>query len=76
VVAVNGAAVALPAGSAPQGWRVGEWGKYLYIALPGTGQVAGYTINATTGKLVKILGSPWNTIVPAAGPVSVHGITP
>ena len=76
VVAVNGAAVALPAGSAPAGLKVDEWGKFLYIALPGTSQVAGYTINATTGRLVKILGSPWNTFVPAAGPVSVHGITP
>jgi len=76
VVAVNGAALPLPAGSAPAGLRVDEWGKFLYIALPGTSQVAGYNIDATTGKLVKILGSPWNTIVPAAGPVSVHGITP
>ena len=56
-----------------EGRRVGN---VFHIALPGPSQVAGYTINATTGKLVKILGSPWNTIVPAAGPVSVHGITP
>lgn len=75
-VAANGAAVALPAGSAPAGVRVDEWGKFVYITLSGTSQIAGFTITANTGKLVAIAGSPWNTLVPGAGPTVIHAVTP
>jgi 6-phosphogluconolactonase (cycloisomerase 2 family) len=69
-------AVALPAGTAPEGLRVDQTGKFLYIALPGTSQIAGYSINAITGKLAPIPLSPWATFVPAAAPSAVHAITP
>jgi len=76
LIALDGAATAFAAGSAPSTVVVDEWGKFVYISLNGTSQIAGYTINALTGKLVHIAGSPWPTFVPAAGPTGVHAVTP
>lgn len=76
VAAANGAAVKFAKGDAPAKVVVDQWGKFVYISLRGSSQIAGYTINALTGKLAKIAGSPWATFVVGGGPTQVHAITP
>jgi len=74
-IAVNGPAVALGAGTAPQGLAIDPAGKFLYIADTGINRVAAYTINAATGRLARIAGSPFATFVAVSAPVAV-AITP
>ena len=61
-----------PAGSAPRSVAVDPTGKFAYVANSGSlssddRNVSGYTINATTGALTAIAGSP----VPGVLPISV-----
>ncbi|MFZ0478698.1 MAG: beta-propeller fold lactonase family protein [Terriglobales bacterium] len=57
-LSVNGKAVTTSDG--PSSVSVDQTGRFLYVTDDG-GFVSGYTINATTGALAKIAGSPWAT---------------
>jgi 6-phosphogluconolactonase (cycloisomerase 2 family) len=46
-------------GAAPRGVTIDPTGSFLYVANSGDGTVSGFTINATTGELTPIAGSPF-----------------
>ncbi len=69
-LSVNGVAVPTAGGDGPNGLTVDQSGKYLYVAETG-GFIAGYSINASTGKLTAIKGSPWATTGTGTSPVAV-----
>ena len=67
-LAANGAAIA--SGSEPAGLAVDQSGRFVYVADKG-GFINGYTINASTGKLATIKGSPWATPGTGTSPVAI-----
>jgi 6-phosphogluconolactonase (cycloisomerase 2 family) len=46
-------------GAAPKGVTIDPTGSFLYVSNSGDGTVSGFTINATTGELTAIAGSPF-----------------
>lgn len=65
-IALDGAAVAMPAGSNPAGLAVDQTGRFVYVAANGGNLVYGYKVNLNNGTLAKI--GAWAT---AAGPIHV-----
>jgi 6-phosphogluconolactonase (cycloisomerase 2 family) len=64
----NGAVV--KTGSEPAGLTVDPSGQFLFVADK-AGFINGYTINASTGKLLAIKGSPWATTGTGTSPVAI-----
>jgi DNA-binding beta-propeller fold protein YncE len=62
----------LPTGTKPQGIAIDPTGSFLYVSNSGDGTVSAYTINATSGALTVVPGSPFtasgtaSTITPTA----------
>jgi 6-phosphogluconolactonase len=46
-------------GAAPKGVTIDPTGSFLYVANSGDGTVSAFTINATTGELTGVAGSPF-----------------
>jgi DNA-binding beta-propeller fold protein YncE len=57
-------------GSEPAGLTVDPSGQFLFVADK-AGFINGYTINASTGKLLAIKGSPWATTGTGTSPVAI-----
>ncbi len=68
VTGVLGSREDFDAGTNPRAVAVDPSGRYVYVANFSSGNVSGYTINATTGVLTPIAGSPFGA---AAGSISV-----
>jgi 6-phosphogluconolactonase len=66
----TGVLLPLAATAAPQACVADPGGRFLYVANTGTNTVSTYLINAGTGSLTEIVGSPFS-IVPGTGPVSL-----
>ena len=62
--------VAVTTGSEPAGLTVDQSGQFLYV-IDKIGSINGYTINASTGKLTAIKGSPWATTGTGSSPVAI-----
>jgi 6-phosphogluconolactonase len=50
-----------PTGSDYQPVGIVDTGKYVYIALSNSNQIAGFSVNSTTGALTPLTGSPFAT---------------
>ena len=69
-LAGNGAAVATAGADGPTWLTVDGTGKFLY-ATDSSGFVSGYSINASTGALKPIKGSPWKTPGTGTSPAGI-----
>ena len=50
-----------PVGTGPTGVILDPTGSYVYVANKGSGTISGFTLNATSGQLQPIAGSPFNS---------------